>query len=499
MTISPVSPWEAAARLFEPQPPRPRRWASPLDLAQDLDRTVVRTPALDVINRDLVQLADTPHGANLAVFMSPQEGKSTTCSYWHPLWLLVDDPDRRIIIISYSAEMARRWGADIKLALETFNGDEGTIDLELRLRADSRAAGRWQVDGHRGGIYCAGIGGQITGRPADYIVVDDPLKGLKEAQSAAFRNEVMRTWQGSIVPRRAPGTKVVWIQTLWHEDEAIQQILAVEGADWQVVRIPAVAETPDDPLGRDVGEPMQSARGDRNWTKIRTSVGEYVWSALYQQRPSPAEGGLFKRLWWRYWSAAPSLGTGDRIDLAGRVWPLSDCWRFATVDLAASTRTSADWTVAAAWAMTLDGDLVLLDRVRAHVGEGQHFSLLRPLHERWGLDTAFVERSQYGTTLAADAARTPGMHLTPVDADTDKFTRALPYSARCSGGRVWLPAGASWLSEWVDEHAAFPNGTNDDQVDTGSYAARVAVSRTAPALPRERRPSNEVDFLTVAM
>lgn len=488
---------------FQPQPEKPRRWASPLDMAQELTPATVRTPALNAISDALVRLADKPGQGRLAVFMSPQEGKSTTCSYWNPLWLLTHDPDLRIIAVSYNAEKARDWGAEVKNAIENFNGDDGMIDLGLRLRADSRAAGRWKVEGHAGSFYCAGIESGISGKPADYIIVDDPTKNLQEAQSPKKRASVTNTYRGALIPRMGPTTKLVWIQTLWHESETIQEILANEGDDWEVIRIPAICDSPDDPLGREVGEPMQSARGERDWAKIRRDAGEYVFSALYQQRPSPAEGGLFKRLWWRYWSPAPSIGIGERVDLAGRIWTLGDCWKFGTVDLANSTKTSADWTVAAVWALTLDGDLVLLDLMRARVGEQHHFDLVRPLAERWRADTFFVERSQYGTTLARDAANS-GVHLTPIDPEADKFSRALPYSARASGGRVWLPAGSpEKVKIFVDEHAAFPNGSHDDCVDVGSFATRVAVTRWQPPAPRTQPDPvgarDQMDYMSVPL
>jgi predicted phage terminase large subunit-like protein len=504
MTADVVSPWEAAARLFEPAPPCPRRWPSPLDMACELNPQMVRTPALNAINGALVRLADKSGQGRLAVFMSPQEGKSSLCSYWNPLWLLTHRPDLRVIAVSYNAEKSREWGAEVKATIENFNGDDGMLDLGLRLRQDTRAAGRWKVAGGDGGLYCAGIESGITGRPGDYIIVDDPTKNLQEAQSMAKRESVASTYRGAIVPRMGPNTKLVWIQTLWHESEVIQQILANEGDDWEVIRIPAICDSPDDPLGRQIGEPMVSARGQRDWVKIRRDVGEYVFAALYQQRPAPAEGGLFKRLWWRYWTPAPPLSSGERVDLAGRLFDLADCWKFMTGDLAASTRTSADWTVAAAWALTTEGDLVLLDYNRARVGEAHHFDLFRPLAERWRVDTVFLEASQYGTTLVQEATRS-GLHITPIQAEVDKFSRALPYSARCSGGRVWLPAGSQKTGTWVDEHAAFPNGSHDDAVDVGSIATRVAVTKWAPPPPVRQRAisslvqSREIDFLTVPL
>lgn len=493
-----------------------KRWPSPLDLAVALDPPrldengdrlgVWRTPALELINAALVDLADGRE-KKTATFMPPQEGKSTITSYWFPLWLLTCvNPDLRILIVSYSDEMARRWGSEIKTALERWSGEDGGVDLGLRLRKDSRAAGRWNIAGHRGQVYCAGLsGGAITGKPGDVILVDDPLKNMREAQSEKIRNAAMSAYQSVLIPRMgSPNSRMAWIQTLWHEAEPIQRIIANEGDQttggrWRVLRIPAVAEEDDDILGRKAGEGMISARGERDWGQVRKEVGEYVFSALYQQRPAPAEGNLFKRLWWRYWTPAQAIGPSQRINLAGKTFSLDDCWRFATVDLAASTRTSADYTVIAAWARTISGDLVLLDRLRARIGEQDHFTHARSLVERWRLDTLFVEASQYGTTLVREATQ-HGVPITSLQAEQDKLTRALPASAWCSNGRVWLPAGAWWTKVWVDEHAGFPNAAHDDQVDALAYGVRVAVTRSAPGPQQPMHAAgDEVDWEQVPL
>jgi predicted phage terminase large subunit-like protein len=337
------------------------------------------------------------------------------------------------------------------------------------------------------------------------LIIDDPIKDLEQAQSAVYRERFQRFWQGVAVPRLGPGARAVLISTRWHEEDPAGWLLQHEGRKedggrWTVVNIPAQAEDDNDPLGRQPGEYMISARGNRDWEGVKKSVGAYVWSALYQGRPSPAEGGLFKRLWWRYWTPAPADPQGERLDLAGRIWPLHECWRFITGDLAASTRTSADYTVAAAWAITLDGDLVLLDRVKAKVGEANHFDLFRPLANRWQVDTAFIEKSFISSTLAIDATRN-GLHITPIAAEGDKFSRALPASAKVSAGRVWLPAAAPWLGDFVDEAAGFPNAAHDDQVDTLSYAVRVAVTKWIPQtvtnLPAPT--TGDVDLMSVPL
>lgn len=475
-------------------------------MAQALDPGIVRTPATNLMNQALVDLADGRED-RLMISIPPQETKSTTCSFRFVEWLLADvSADLRCIIISYSDSVARRWGADIKRDFEMFDGEDGSIDLGVRLRADSRAAGRWQVEGRRGGCFCAGVAGSVGGRAAEVMIIDDPVKDLEQAQSPIYRERFQRFWQGVAVPRLGPGAKVVLVSTRWHEQDAAGWLISTEGdrahgGRWKVINIPAIAED-DDALGRKPGEELISARGKRDWKAIRRSVGEYVWASLYQGRPAPAEGGLFKRIWFRWWSPAPSRGEEQRIDLGGRAVDLRDTWRFLTGDLAVSTRTSADYTVAAAWALTLDGDLILLDYNRAKVGEAQHFDLFRPLAQRWQVDTIFLEASQYGTTLVAEATRS-GLHITPVQADTDKFSRALPYSARASGGRVWLPAGSQQkMGVWVDEHCSYPNAAHDDTLDVGSLATRVAITKWSPAVPAHLPTSTASDgpnFLTMPL
>ena len=185
-------------------------------------------------------------------------------------------------------------------------------------------------------------------------------------------------------------------------------------------------------------------------------------------------------------SAGPRSGTGGeleswpdgrrRLDLEGRTVTLADCWRFGTVDVAASTKTTADYTVISIWAVTPEGDLLLLDRAREQVAQHDHFGLAEPLFERWGQCQLFVERHFFATTLITDA-QAAGVPVAEVTADTDKVTRAIPAAARVHSGRVWFPAAAEWLDTWTSELAEFPSGSHDDQVDTLSYAARVADRR----------------------
>jgi len=474
---------EAMLKCYEPVAPKPRQWSTPGELAVALDSTVVQTPALRLIDAELARLADDPETDRLIISMPPQEGKSEPVSRRFPEWLLSHNPDLRIAIVSYTDEMARRHGAEIKADVETHDGENSHIDLGIRLRQDSRAAGRWGIQGHKGSVYCVGIRGSLTGKPVDILIIDDPIKDLKEAHSEAYRQVLKDFWQAVAIPRMAPNTKVVIIQTRWHEDDLAGWLQVNEPGQWRVVNIPAQATSHDDPLGRKPGEFMVSARGNRNWARIRKNVGEYVWSALYQGSPSPAAGGLFKRSHLRYWSTLPpdrtrhGLMGGARIDLSGRAVFLDDCWRFLTVDLAASQKTSADWTAAGAWAVTPDGDLVLLEGVRGRVDEKGHWDLIRPLKEKWIADTVFVESRMFGTTLVYEAGR-KGIPISELKADTDKFTRAIPASVRAENGRLWFPSELVMpdVGIWTTELVSFPNAAHDDCVDVTSYAAKVLAT-----------------------
>lgn len=460
---------EYAARAFEPKPPR--RWATPGAMAAHLDSSTRQTPALDLLDRELVDCLDGDN-ERLMFFMPPQEGKSQRVSRRTPLWLLEHDPTLRIAIVSYELETAVRWGREIKRDIDLHP------DLGIRLRKDSSAAGRWETE-QGGGVYCVGIAGALTGRPVDVLIIDDPLKDRAAAESKTMRDRCWDFWENVAKVRLSSRGRVVVILTRWHTDDLAGRLEKNEPGEWRVVRIPAIAED-DDPLGREPGEELRSAQARKPgyFRQLAKSLSSYVWTSLFQQRPTQASGGIFLRGDWRFWEP-----TRDGIRVDDLEVMLRDCHRFITMDLATSTRTSADWTVAAAWAVTRHGDLVLLDRVRERVPQTDHMKLLEPLRQRWlnRYDTVWIESRMFGSTLVYSLGR-KGLPVRELEADADKLTRALPYADLVSTHRVHVPKNAPWLDQWLDEHADFPNVTHDDQVDVGAYGARVLLAHwAAPA------------------
>lgn len=468
-------------------------YPAPGDLAVTLDKRTVQTPALRRIDADLVGLTDGVESTKLMIFMAPQEGKSSRVSNWYPLWLLASDPTLRIAIVSYSQDKALRWGRWLRRNIQS-------RQLNITLRSDSRASDRFETD--RGGsVVCVGIDGGITGEPVDVLIIDDPVRGRAEAESKRYRERAWEWWESNGATRLSSRARVVLMMTRWHADDLAGRLLKNEPGEWKVLRIPVVrqpgieVEAPD---GESVYHPngeLKSVQGRKQgyFHHLKSVRSAYVWRSVYDQDPVAAEGNLFKRDDFRFWEPIAQDWTrhdalnGEKMVMLGQEIFLADCWRFITVDLAASTATSSDYTVASCWAITPDGDLALLDRKRGRIEEVDHWDLIKPLCERWQAPDVFVERGFIGTTLIIDATKA-GIRVLPLDPDKDKLTRALPATYRVKAHRVWFPAGVVWLDEWCDELAEFPTGAHDDQVDTFAYAARITSAHWVPDESQPYKP-----------
>lgn len=480
---------------------RQRRYARPGDLAHAVDAKNLGSPALDLIDQHLIDLIYTSDYDALEVTMPPQEGKSQRVSRSFPEWLLDHDSSLRIAIVSYAEDKAIRWGRDIKNDVANrpcrrYPGSphkcqEACGGLHITIRQDSHAAGRWATP-EGGGLFCVGVGGPLTGEAVDVLIIDDPVKDRMAAESATIRENTWDWWE-SVAMTRLGKPKVVLVQTRWHEDDLAGRIASRPSPlKWRRLRIPAIADSPDDPLGREVGEELPSVRHRvAGWFRnLRANMSPYVFAGVYQQVPSAAEGNFFRRSSFRYWRPMEPWADGrERIWTEAGPVTLADCWTFLTMDFAASTKNSADYTVASCWAITPGGDLILLDRVRDRVPDHEHFAMAQPLMERWGVSMVYVESNWWSKTFVSDA-RDKGTAVAPVMADTDKVTRAIPAAGRVHAGRVYFPAEAEWLSVWENELAIFPQGSHDDQVDTLSYAARIQVNEWTPA--REELPGRNV-------
>lgn len=443
-------------------------WPTPGDLAQQIDPRVVQTPALDLIDEELVRLLNTPDG-RLILSMPPQEGKSSRVGEIFPVWALKRNPDLRVVVASYGMALARRNGRAIRNRILT-----NRALLDLSLRDDVAAQHEWQLAGHLGGVYAAGIGSALTGRPADLMVIDDPIKDRTEANSPTYRQNVWDWWTDVASTRLAPGAPVVLILTRWHEDDLAGRLLsAPDGHLWRVVNIPAQADhDPNkgetDPLGREPGEFLHSARGRTpdQWEAIKVRAGSATWNALYQGRPSPGEGGIFKREWWREYTTPRWVVRADGTHWAANPDEVAMSW-----DMAFKDTDSADYVVGQVWGRW-GLEMYLLDQVCERLSFVETTKSLRALAAKWPqASLKLIEDKANGTAVISALRKTvPGM--VPVEPEGSKEARASAVSPFVEAGSVFLPAPelAPWVGKFIDEHAAFPAGAHDDQVDATSQA-----------------------------
>lgn len=441
-------------------------YPTPGDVARALEPRTVQTPALDIIDAGLVEAADGI-APRLLISMAPQEGKSVRVSRWFVLWLLLRNPDMRIGIVSYSDALARRWGRQVR------NDIMSNPELGLALAADSKAANEWQLEGRDGGVVTVGVRGSLTGRPLDALVIDDPLKGRKEAESEIERETVKDFWRSTGAPRLAEDAQVVCVQTRWHEDDFIGWQLSEDPEGWAYINIPALADhRPElgerDLLGREPGEWMVSARGrtTAGWERRRRDAGSRDFAALFQGRPSPGEGGIIKRGWWKFYTQPRAVREQDGTWRALGATEVLQSW-----DLAFKDTKNSDWVVGQVWARN-GPKAWLLDEIRARADFPATLQLIRATTAKWPQATKkLIEDKANGPAVISQLRKELG-GIEPVTPKDSKEARVHAVTPFIEAGDVELPDAsmAAWVGDFVEEMSAFPNGAHDDRVDTMSQA-----------------------------
>ncbi|HHV39699.1 MAG TPA: phage terminase large subunit [Tepidimicrobium sp.] len=390
----------------------------------------------------------------LMVFMPPRHGKSEVCSKKFPAWYLGRNPGKEIILSSYAADLAYDFS---RIARDTLR-ERGEL-WNVNVASDSSAVGRWGIEGHRGGCVAAGAGGPITGRGAHCAIIDDPFKNAEEAASKTIRDKVWEWYRSTLRTRLAPGGAIVLIMTRWDEDDLAGRLIKemeAGGEQWVIISMAAEAEE-DDPLGRELGELLWPEYGfDAAWAETtKRAVGTYFWSALYQQRPSPVEGGMLKRGWWRFYRELPSS-----LDEIIQSW-----------DMTFKDSAGTDFVVGQVWGRK-GADKYLLDQVRDRMDFPATLTAVKGLTSKWPQATAkLVEDKANGPAVIA-MLNQEIEGLIPVEPQGSKVARASAVSPQIEAGNVYLPDPSivPWVHDFIEECAAFPTGAHDDQVDAMSQA-----------------------------
>jgi predicted phage terminase large subunit-like protein len=241
--------------------------------------------------------------------------------------------------------------------------------------------------------------------------------------------------------------------------------------NWIHLSLPAIAKE-NDPLSRNEGEALWKHRFPiEKINDIKKTLGNYWFASLYQQEPSPADGGIFNSAYFRYF---------DEIDGVVKLYGddkvknqlISKCRIYAVIDLAVSTSDKADYTVLLIFAVTPNHEILILDIVRQRMEGAGHLGLLENIYRKWQPITIGIESVQYQKSLVQQAKR-KGLPVKELRPDKDKVSRALTIAARIEAGTVYFKARQPWLGDLENELLQFPNGKNDDQVDALSYVAAM--------------------------
>lgn len=405
---------------------------------------------LALLNRRLMEVA-AGRCLRLMVFMPPRHGKSEFISRYFPAWYLGTFPDSRVMLASYEASFAGSWGEKARDAF----GEARARGLWTH-NLNRRAVSDWSIAGHDGGMVTAGVGGAITGRGGNILLIDDPVKNAEEAQSATYREKAWDWYNSTFATRAEPGAAIVIMMTRWHQDDLAGRILAAAQEPWEIIALPAIAEE-GDALGRQLGEALWPERYDADaLDTIRRERGSHWWTAMYQQQPTAREGGFFKRHWLEIVDVAPAEAI-SRV----RYWDK------------AATEGGGDYTCGVRMSNTAEGVFYIENVIRGQLSSGAVREIVKQTAQLDGQAVRVYMEQEPGSSgkdVVADYRRLlTGFAFRGIPATGSKEVRADPLAAQAEGGNVKLMRGP-WNEAFIDELCSFPLGAHDDQVDAASGA-----------------------------
>ncbi len=408
----------------------------------------------EILIEALQTLADRREG-RLIVSMPPRHGKSELVSRLFPAWMLARNPNEQIIAASYSADLAGAMNrdcqrimtgavyADLFAETKLSDGETGTV----------RNSKRFDVVGHRGYYVSAGVGGGITGVGCTVGIIDDPVKNAEEADSPTYREKAWEWYTSTFKTRFEPGCIEVICQTRWHEDDLTGRVLKRDGGASDIVLFPAIAESAE-PM-REIGAPLWETKYNLAQLRgIQKEVGTRTWNALYQQRPAAPDGGILQKKWFRYYEP----GSVD----------FSNAYTHFYFDTAYTKEEKNDPTAGIAY-KKVGADFYILEVAAEWVEFTEALQFIQRFCMRNGASgrsVARVEPKASGKSLVQVLRKQTTLNIKEADVPKeDKVARANSAAPTVEGGRVFLPAGAPWVPDFLAECAAFPNGAHDDRVD----------------------------------
>jgi len=389
--------------------------------------------------------------------LGPRHTKSEFASYLLPSWILGKSPKKKVMQISNTAELAEGFGRKVRNLVDS--NEYKKIFPEVELRTDSKAAGRWNTN-YNGEYFASGVGGTVTGRGADLLIIDDPHsegEAVLAQHNPEIYDKVFEWYTSGPRQRLQPGGAIIIVMTRWSLRDLTGQVLeasASRGGDkWEVIEFPAIM-----PSGKPLWPEFWPLK---ELEAIRQELPNSKWMAQYQQEPTSESNAIIKREWWQPWphEKPPPV---DFIIMA--------------MDTAFEKKTSADYSAAVIFGVfdnEEDGgqpNLILLNSWRERLEFPELKAKTLELYQEWEPDAVIIEKKASGAPLIYELRRMgiPVQEFTP-NKGNDKITRLNAIADIFASGKVWSPE-KRWAEEVIDEVASFPAGRNDDLVDCVSLA-----------------------------
>ena len=395
----------------------------------------------------------------LIINMPPRHTKSEFASYLLPAWFLGKYPDKKIIQTAHTAELAVGFGRKVRNLVNS--KDYKSIFTDVSLQADSKAAGRWNTN--KGGEYFAiGVGGAVTGKGADLLIIDDPHSEQEGASSDInVFNRTYEWYTSGPRQRLQPKGSIVVVMTRWHQKDLTGQVVDASvkrgGADqWEVIELPAILPS---------GSPLWSEFWKlEELEALRSELPSSKWMAQYQQDPTAEEGALVKREWWQEWD----YNEPPQCEFVIQSW-----------DTAFLKTQRADYSACTTWGVfykenkeegKYTPNIILLDAYKERLEFPELKKVSMEKYRAYNPDAFIIEAKAAGMPLIFELRQMgiPVQEYTP-SRGNDKISRVNAVSDLFASGVVWAPK-TRWAEEVIEEFAAFPNAEHDDLVDSSTQA-----------------------------
>ena len=389
----------------------------------------------------------------LIVNMPPRHTKSEFASTYFPAWIMGRDPSRKIMQTTHTGELAVRFGRKVRNMMDSDIYKQ--IFPEVSLSSDSKSAGRWETN-KSGEYFAAGVGGAITGRGADLLIIDDP-HSEQDAMSPTAMESCWEWYTSGPRQRLQPGGSIVLVMTRWSGIDLTAKLLEAQkealADQWEVVEFPAIFPETENPLWEEFWSLEELL-------KVKASLPLMKWNAQWMQTPTSEEGSIVKREWWQKWES-------DTLPNVSYI--------IQSYDTAFSKKENADYSAISTWGVFRPDEdspdsIILLDCQKGRYDFPELKRLAMEEYKYWEPDMVLIEAKASGTPLTHELRRLgiPVVNYSPTRGH-DKTTRMHSVAPIFESGLVYAPQKA-FAEEMIEECASFPFGANDDLCDTMTQA-----------------------------